>query len=141
MERTSMPAPNDRNDRIALAKGWRWQPASVIELNPPGEINFACTDHWIDVEGNIRSDVPDFVGTLEGVSGMLWELGNWEWLPMTKERAWWLPQSIQDQITEHFICLPHQRIQPIFISPVDRPGDCVGEAWLSMKEVVDASTE
>ena len=113
-----MPAPNDLNSRIALVKGWTWRPASVIELNPPGEINFACTDHWIDAEGNIHSDVPDFVGTLEGVAWMLRKLGQ----------AWGL-HFIED--IGKWCCYDHVGSGGLFYSDENNPGDCVGIAYLS----------
>lgn len=128
-----MPARNDLNDRIAIAKGWRWKKllATVRGYEALGT-------HWRNPKGRPALR-PDFTGTLEGVAGMLWELGNWEWLPTTKERAWYLPR--RDEITENWICMPHQRDRPMFISGLDRPGDCVGDAYLSMKEAADANAK
>ena len=97
-----MAAPSDRNARIALAKGWS----------------------MAQVQIGAR---PDFVGTLEGVAGMLRELGS-EW-----------------QCGAHnmgFACFRGLNAGPdeFFASPHTRLGDCVGDAWLSEhgKEVKEA---
>jgi len=129
-----MAAPSDRNARIALANGWKRQGASVIELNPPGEINFACIDHWVDAEGNPHLDAPDFVGTLEGVSGMLREL-----------------YEATDRVLEVLLMPFNDGVQCIldtvssgeryFWAPWERWGDCVGDAWLIVKEAVNGSSE
>ena len=103
--------PDDINDRIALAKGWKWRPKAQMYVSPNGSL-------YADA-------VPNYVGTLEGVSGMLRELGpKWVW-------GW-------DGID--MICYrePNPSLGEWFTSSVTCPGDCVGEAYMSIKGAVDA---
>lgn len=104
-----MPAPTDLsiNDRIALMKGWS----------------------MAQVQIGAR---PDFVGTPEGVSGMLREL-----------------YEATDRVLEVLLMPFNDGVQCIldtvssgerhFWAPWERWGDCVGDAWLSVKEAADAS--
>jgi len=117
-----MPAPNDLNSRIALAKGWAWDEELLKALwfgylgRPLPK--FTPLTHWHNPEGKpaVR---PDFVGTLRGVSGMLRELGN----------EWQYGACILG-----FACFRglHAGPDEFFTSPDDCPGHCVGEAWMSV---------
>jgi len=95
-----MAAPSDRNARIALVKGWS----------------------MAQVQIGAR---PDFVGTLEGVDMMLWELGP----------AWSVRRFQNKWICYHTFGL--LVLAESFLS--DKLGDCVGDAWLSVKEAADGS--
>ena len=131
-----MPTSTDLslNDRIALAKGWRHteKPLKALWFGYLGRKSpkFAPLTYWRNPEGEpaIR---PDFVGTLEGVAGLMRELGSewdWGWDSMKRWCCW-------HGFDYRFADL-------VFFSPADCPGDCVGDAWLSVfgKENVDANT-
>jgi len=61
------------------------------------------------------------VGTLEGVTGLMQEMMEEGFHPV------WTPQM------NGYMCANTDWSQCWF-SDLDHPGDCVGEAWLSMKE-------
>ena len=150
-----MPTSTDLslNDRIALAKGWRHteKPLKALWFGYLGRKSpkFTPLTYWLNPKGKpaIR---PDYVGTLEGVSGLLLEL-NKPCSIWAKTRRWlWY----WDRLAKKFVCQeelyvwgasPAFRIQKgcQFWSPDNRPGDCVGNAWLSVfeKEATDASTD
>ena len=125
-----MPTPTDRNALIALAKDWTWKIASSTEPAQYQTDGFIWAEpHWVDAEGQPQFNVFDFVGTLAGVAGLMRELGpEWAW-------AWDGTQ---------YVCCHWEadgRIIEEFCSPDDCPGNCVGDAYLNMKEAVDASTD
>ena len=141
-----MPAPTDRNALIALARGWLWIEWPSIANSkdvalPPNPYGYQWT-HWRDPQGYWRA-LPDYVGTLEGMAGLMRELNEkaypsyWEWgyCPVN-ERGLYAHYYIQRRAS-------NGRRVAKFESPADRSGDCVGDAWLSVfeKEAVDASTE
>jgi len=117
-----MAAPSDRNARIALAKGWIFRP----EKHPYRPAL------WQQPDGTVVAFRPDFVGTLEGVSGMLREL-----------------YEATDRVLEVLLMPFNDGVQCIldtvsseeryFWAPWERWGDCVGDAWLSVKEAADGS--
>ena len=115
-----MTVPNGINDRIALARGWTFH-EWYEEGGVPGSRREApLHTHWRNPSRQIAMR-PDFVGTLEGVAGMLKELGpEWDW-------GW---TGIEYDCSRGLNCGPDE----YFCSPEDRPGDCVGEAWLSIFE-------
>lgn len=127
-----MPAPNTLNARIAIAKGWTWQDCKWFA--------------WHDSKGRL-GEPPDFVGTLAGLAGLMRELNE----HAKKDRQyWWWSQNayhLVDAPRDAFICVRHglyadaHFLVPWFWSPDDRPGDCVGKAWLSEigEETDDAS--
>ena len=85
---------------------------------------------------------PDFVGTLEGVSGMMREM-NEQGGAMRDALVWrWGWNESWGEYVCHGRRLSDLRIDlgHIFSSPEDRPGDCVGDAYLSVKEASDANT-
>lgn len=117
---------SDLNDRIAKAKGWRYMihdvQMGIVVSSPHPELS---PEHpglaiWYDSQ-NRRSDRLDFTGTVEGLAGMMRELGgHWVW--------GWSGRG--------FVCSRGENCSSdeYFCSPPDRPGDCVGEAWLSVFE-------
>lgn len=135
-----MPAPTDLNSRIALAKGWTWDDEVLYFLTKapvpfhirsmeeyPGDYN---TTHWVNPKREPAMR-PDFVGTLEGMSGMLWELGE-EWTLHPDPPNRWLLWR------DEFV----YGIVQTFDSPREKLGDCVGDAYMSVfgKEAIDAKT-
>ena len=109
-----MPVPTDLciNDRIALAKGWTWNTTAECAVRANRYT------HWADSEGVPRLR-PDYVGTLEGVSGMLWELGE-EWTLHPDPPNGWLLWR------DEFV----YGVAQTFDSPREKLGDCVAGAWL-----------
>jgi len=145
-----VPTPNDRNSRIALAK--RWRRACYRQRTPhpnrcERELGPWCEtcplnvwEEWIDPAGK-PAKCPDFVGTLGGVAGMMRELNEaakpdwWDW-------AYFAGDS--ELLRKRYYVVrrtPTYEVLAVFKSPSDRPGDCVGDAWLSVfeKEAADAS--
>ena len=131
-----MPAPNDRNARIALANGWTVKSRPALDLRGQPVIwkhVSAYKDAWYTPDGQYHGDMPrDFVGTLEGVAWMLQKLNTntddvWRWWYNKRYQEWW--------------CTWAWQIPLAYRSPDDRPGDCVGDAYLSVfgKEATDAS--
>ncbi|GAG21120.1 unnamed protein product [marine sediment metagenome] len=112
---------SDINDCIAKAKGWTLYIATG-EWAGPSRI-------WADPDG-FPGMHPDFTGTLEGVAGMMREMGQ----------AWGL-HFIED--IDKWCYYDHVGPGGLFYSDVDRPGDCVGEAWLSVlgKEAGDVTAK
>ena len=122
---------SDLNDRIAKAKGWRW--SEVPSLIAPyqsvdGLTTFRSSvpTHWYNPKAE-PAFRPDFANTVEGVTGMLRELGpkwvwGWDGIGMVCQRG------------------AHPNLREWFTSSVSRPADCVGSAWLSVfgKEAVSA---
>ena len=117
---------SDVNDRIAKAKGWEWRPKAQMYVSPNGSL-------YADA-------APNYVGTLEGVAGMLRELNEgeeapvyWTWGYCPLEET--VPMSPCYIVTQHcgdVYCTVQAHSDPT------HPGDCVGEAYLSMKEANDA---
>ena len=136
-----MPAPTDRNDRIALAKGWRracYRQRTPHPNRCEKELGPWCKtcplnfwEEWIDPAGKpaIR---PDYVGTLKGVSEMLREL--YEATDKVHEVVF-IPFDDGLQC-----CLATKSgDRRYFLSSWERLGDCVGYAYISVfeKEAVD----
>ena len=131
-----MPAPSDRNALIALAKEWTVERKRALDLR--GQLSVwkgeeIYEEYWRDPDGQYQGDrPPDFVGTLEGVSGMLREL-----------------YEATDRVLEVLLMPFNDGVQCIldtvsseeryFWAPWERWGDCVGDAWLSVKEAADGS--
>lgn len=136
-----MTEANDLNRRIAKAKGWKWSNKRLSFVKGyNGALSTAprCNTNWLNPEGKpaIR---PDFTGTLEGVSGMLRELQEKQY---RKERA--LPHPPDVRLHWSWRYLPQEKVYRctlknqgcgryiLFESPEDRPGDCVGKAYMSV---------
>jgi len=116
-----MPVPNSRNARIAIAKGWTFDAGIIYHVPVEGT-------SWRNPQDE-PALLPDYVGTLAGVAMLRRELGE----------AWCLGRDI-----ERWLCYRGENCGPeeFFWSPDDRPGDCVGDAWLSVfgqKEGNDAN--
>lgn len=94
----------------------------------------------------------DYTGTLEGVAGLMRELQQEQdrqdslkpYLHMDGGAIWfwrYFPRR------KEYLCMSENELDHIcyvgFASPEDRPGDCVGEAWLSVcgKEEIDANAQ
>ena len=108
---------SDLNDRIAKAKGWKPRPADY-PYRPA---------LWEKPDGAVTVSRPDFTGTLEGATGMLRELGpDWDW--NWDGTKWVCSRGLN--------CGPDE----YFWSSIDHPGDCLGEAWMSVfgKELANA---
>lgn len=136
-----MPAPTDLNSQIALRKGWTWDEQGESVTYQVGIMWADDIAHWQDPEGRWAMGVPDYVGTLEGVAGMLRELNELRDQSGDRRWFWW---SYSPYLNEYQCGTELFRLFPILArSNKDRPGDCVGDAWLSEhgKEVVDASSE
>ena len=137
-----MSAPQSESGLRPTAKGWTWDETLYILTKPTnpfyvrdvaealGEYE---TTHWINLDGEpaIR---PDYVGTLGGVAWMMRGLNE------AGRRCSW-SYNIH---TYKYVCIEDTEFfddDLIAESPDDRPGDCVGDAWLSMfgKEAADAS--
>ena len=112
---------SDLNDRIAIAKGWTWQDDKWFP--------------WHNATGGLAT-LPDYVGTLEGVAGMLRELNE---RAKANDQYWWWGVNVRrlvDAPRNAFICVRHGIAEhtlflvPWFWSPDDRPGDCVGAAYM-----------
>lgn len=139
-----MPTPDDWNARIALCKGWTW----TGKLAPlPEQCNYYS--EWLDPTGRVDF-LPHYVDSLAGCAELLWELNEraakrgewWDWSYCTD--MW----PIRDFNTGYRCAKKTSTVLaplflPVFLSPDDRPGDCIGEAWMSVhgKEAADASTE
>ena len=116
-----MLVPTSRNARIALAEGWTWHDKCMIELIPPGAVNFVNPAHWKGPDGVLHLVVPDWVGTLAGCAEMMRQLGsNWRWAFIEDIRKW--------------VCYDNVGPFGVFYSPKNRPGDCIGDAYLSVFE-------
>ena len=119
-----MPAPTDLNSRIALAKGWSWQDDKWFP--------------WHNATGGLAT-LPDYVGTLEGVAGLMRELNEaakpdwWDWAYFAGDSKWLRKRYYVARRT------PTYEVSAVFTSPDDHPGDCVGDAWMSVTEAADAS--
>jgi len=139
-----MPAPNDRNSRIALAKGWTFHEWYEEAGRPETRSETPLHTHWRNPSYEI-AEPRDYVGTLKGVAGLMRELQATR-KPMS-QWAWYWNDKKQRFVMRHAAWLrrfPFRRqIHAIFYSPKDRPGNCVGQAWLSMfeEEAANASTE
>ena len=140
-----MPAPNDRNALIALVKGWTWIARDPVIETGWGRLDLSRLSpdvgEWRNPQGEPAMH-PDFVGTLEGVAGMLSELNSlrgqcWVWI-VNPEGGTGTQYTIENPASCFRIDATAPLYPPRFDSPRDRPGDCVGEAYLSMKEAVDA---
>lgn len=72
-----MPAPTDLNSRIALKKRWAWEEGLLKALwfgylgRPLPK--YARFTHWRNPEGK-PARRPDYVGTLEGLAGLMREI-------------------------------------------------------------------
>ena len=126
----------DLNDRIALAKGWTvkirpgidpYTGQQVIWKGVPVERH-----DWRNPDGQYQGHCPlNFTGTLEGMAGMMRELneravkaGNlwdWQWHPWQRCYRIRLIEIATGQL-----------IHRGFDSRDDHPGDCVGEAYISV---------
>ena len=132
-----MPTPTDLslNDRIALAKGWMHteKPLKALWFGYLGRKSpkFAPLTYWRNPEGEPAIS-PDYVGTLEGMSEMLWELGE-EWTLHPDPPNDWLLWR------DEFV----YGIAQTFYSPREKLGDCVADAWLYVfeEEAADVSIE
>ena len=132
-----MPAPNDLtrtiNLRIALAKGWIW----VEEIKIPGATYYA---HWEDTSGQWKH-IPDWTWTLAGLVELMRELQSRR-KPMS-QWAWYWNEWKQRFVMRHtrFSLTFRRKVHAVFYSDAAHPGDCVGDAWLSVfeKEDVDGN--
>jgi len=136
--RPPMSATTDLNSRIALAKGWTWHEESFFLAPDFGTLPELRT-HWLvpilDGERYAEPGIPpDYVGTLEGLAGLMREMAE-----AGRYCSWGY-----DIHTRMYNCIEDTEFfddELMAESPPDRPGDCVGEAYLSMKEATHASAE
>lgn len=128
----------DINDRIALARGWTWHTEAMCYAQSNRVWVPDSYTHWTDPTDIIK-ECPDFVGTLEGVNGMLRELQEDQY---RKEKALLRPPDVRLHWSWRYV--PQEKVYACdlrnqsgyrhrgFESPDDRPSDCVGEAWMSV---------
>ena len=117
---------SDINDRIAIAEGWEWRPKAQMYVSPNGSL-------YADA-------VPDFTGTLEGVAGMMRELRHWHLSWVTLDATWHMLPVWRERVARHgagaWVCKRYRDgigvADDFFASAFERPGDCVGEARLSV---------
>jgi len=133
-----MTAPNDLNDRIAKAKGWTWIAREPVIETGWGRLDLRQLSpdvgEWRDPRGQVDFR-PDFTGTLKGLAGLMQELQSRR-KPMS-QWAWYWNERKQRFVMRYAWFrrrLFRRQIHATFYSPKDRPGDCVGEAWLSVFE-------
>lgn len=114
---------SDINDRIAKAKGWKVERKDALDLHGQPLVwkgQECYREDWYDPDGQYQGDrPPDFTGTLKGLAGMLRELGgHWVW-------GWG---------ADELVCSRGENCgsDEYFCSPPDRPGDCVGDAYMSV---------
>ena len=145
-----MPAPNDRNSRIALAKRWTYHAIAVCCAQACSVWEPDIYTHWSDPSGTYR-ELPDYVGTVEGLAGLMRELQQEQdrrdnlnpYVHMDGGAIWFWRYFAR---RKEYLCISENEFDRTyhagFSSPEDRPGDCVGEAYLSMFEAAaDANTE
>ena len=141
-----MPAPTDHNARIVLAKGWTWHKHDFFLAPDFGNVPELRT-HWLDSQGE-PAMLPDFASTLKGVAGMMRELirhakaHDEYWVWGYDDDAW--PNHDYDRCyycAKQGLSIHKSQPLPVFLSPEDRPGHCVGDAYLSVfgKEATDES--
>lgn len=145
-----MPAPNDRNSRIALAKGWTWHEEDFFLAPNFGSVPELRT-HWLaPIRNGERyaepETPPDFVGTLEGVSGMMRELQEKETAESVPEYDWALRWSPLFQLWDVWAVGGSTRTRLVQFQSTKEEGFgvAVGDAWMSVhgkKEAADASTD
>ena len=116
-----MCRPNDVNERIALAKGW-------IRLAEPQLASAAIDDFtsFAHPKTGRPAQLPDWVGTLEGVAELLKELSvgrcsTWCLIPI--DGAGWRCANLRTLSSDRR-----------FMAPLDQPGECVAKAYLSVHE-------
>jgi len=117
---------SDINDRIAKVKGWEWSEKKLVVTNRHG---IGCWfTHWRNPQGEpANAPPPDFTGTLEGMAGLMREIME------EGQHLVWTPQ------VDGYMCADADWPRLLcWFSGLDRPGDCVGEAYLSVKEAGDA---
>ena len=134
-----MPAPTDRNARIALATGWTWHEEDFFLAPDFGSVPELRT-HWLApiAKGEryaVPGTPPDYVGTLEGVSEMLRGLNDWE-RSIGSIKRWYITH-----VPNGFTCQRRIGVEVWESYTSKEPGDCVGDAYLSVfgKEDADAS--
>ena len=119
------------HDRIAKAKGWTYGEELHISSR---EMGYMPT-HWRNAEG-VLAVRPDFTGTLEGMAGLLSNLNSrpgecWVWMVDAKGGTG--TQYMQENPAHCFRIDSSAPLHgPRFDSPRERPGDCVGAAWMSV---------
>lgn len=123
-----MKMPETLNARIALARGWRrvsYDDETQKELF-----------YWVSSNGIMQAKPPDHVGTLAGVAELMAKLNEHA---EEDRQYWWWGQNVHplvDAPKDAFICIRHGIynlfLEPWFSSDPDRPGDCVGMAYLSV---------
>lgn len=126
-----MACPETLNTRIAFSKEWTYGEELHISSR---EMGYMPT-HWCNPEGTPATR-PDFTGTLEGVAGMMSNLNSragecWVWMVDAEGETG--TQYMQENPAHCFRIDSSAPLHgPRFDSPADRPGDCVGEAWMSV---------
>ena len=134
-----MPAPDTLNARIALVKGWTWHEEPLRTRDPARYEAGLREPHWVATNG-LPWPRPDFVGTLDGIAGLMRELQeeqarkNEARLYCTDARLVWSWTYLPHR--KEYVCILENEDgyeYEGFVSPIDHPGDCVGDAWMSEK--------
>ena len=140
-----MPVPDTLNARIALAKGWTWHEKIVgrgwvryghVKDGADFSTRIPSETHWLSPQSE-PAVLFDWVGTLRGVAELMRELNE-----HARERAqYWMWGHEASPLWSHdkgYFCGKMNRATSEgqylkgFLSPIDRPGDCVGKAYLSV---------
>lgn len=139
-----MPVPTDRNSRIALAHGWTWHEEGEPVTYQIGIMWADDVAHWQDPTGEWAMSVPDFVGTLEGVSWMLRELNentteaSYDW-----SLRWSAHFQFWDMWAEDGFSSSGKRLVQFESTKEEGVGIAIGDAYLLVfeKKAADANTD
>jgi len=123
---------NDRNDRIAIAKGWILRPADY-PYRPA---------LWQKPDGSVAVSHPNFTGTQQGVDGMMRELNQTKAEDAKPYYNWSLQWSALFQIRDFYgedEITGERRVQ-FQSTKKEGSGIAVGKAYVSVfgKEADDA---
>jgi len=133
------------NIRIFLAKGGRFRvtrffpedpehpypermDADIIQFGDQDQ-RFLIGGEWEDSSGKLIGRMPDYVGTLEGILGLLWELGEKGKWRVERDGKYFVCRSTNIYDGEYYSALYNSRFWAD-----DLAGDFIGAAWLSVFE-------
>ena len=143
-----MSVPTDLNSEIALAEGWTWVEELYIQIKPIATPHYGRwldedliekeTTHWLSPDGK-PAMCPNYVGTTEGIAMMLQKLHYWHMYWVAVADTWHMLTTPREKVTRHgagaWICKRYRDgigvADDFFTSPFEKPGHCVGEAYLA----------
>ncbi len=136
-----MPAPDTLNARIALAKGWTVERERALDLRGQPIVwkgQEAYKDYWHDSDGQYKGhESPDWVSMPKGVAELMAELNDHA---KADNEYWVWGQNARHLINgprNGYYCAKHGLYDNAmylksFCSDKNHPGDCIGDAWLSV---------